>query len=116
MSPQAIYYPKTHLQLTQPEMIRRAAMVRTHSHKLILRPSGQGELYAYQQDPEELHNLYGEAGSAGVQNELMQRLAAWYLETTGIAPFDKDQRGFPPFYPTPKFPKEDWHRSILDER
>ena len=115
LPPQAIYYPKTHLQLTQPEMITRAAMVRTHSHKLILRPSGQSELYAYQQDPEELHNRYGEVGAASVQNELMRRLAAWYLNTTGIAPFDKDSRYFPPFYPTPRFPKEDWHRGILDE-
>ncbi len=112
----SIYYPKTHLQLTQPDMITRVAMVRTHSHKLILRPSGQSELYAYGQDPHELHNLYGDTTVAGVQQELEKQLAIWYLHTTGIAPFEKDQRNPPPFYPTPKFPKEDWHRKIIDER
>lgn len=113
--PHAIYYPKEHLEVAQPEMITRVAMVRTHNHKLILRPSGQSELYAYREDPHELHNLYGDPAFAQVQHELERRLAVWYLNTTGIAPFDKDQRNSPPFYPTPNLPKEDWHRKIIDE-
>jgi len=110
-----IYYPKEHLEVDQPEMITRAAMVRTHTHKLVLRPSGQSELYAYEQDPKELNNLYGEASAATVQHELERRLAAWYINTTGIAPFDKDQRNSPPFYPTAKLPAENWQTNILDE-
>ncbi len=106
-APHAIYYPKTNLQLTQPEMISRAAMIRTHTHKLIVRPSGQSELYDYRQDSNELHNLYGDAAAAQVQSELEHRLASWYINTTGIAPFDKDQRAAPPFIPTPRFPKTD---------
>lgn len=113
-NPREIYYPKEHLEVTQPEMVSRAAMVRTHTHKLILRPSGQSELYAYKEDPTELHNLYGDAAVATVQCELERRLAVWYLNTTGIAPFDKDQRGLPSFYPTAEFPKENWHRKIID--
>jgi choline-sulfatase len=73
--PHQIYYPKEHLEVTHPEMVSRAAMVRTHTHKLILRPSGQSELYAYKDDPNELHNLYGEASVATVQAELERRLA-----------------------------------------
>jgi arylsulfatase A-like enzyme len=114
-SPREIYYPKERLEVDQPEMVTRAAMVRTHTHKLVLRPSGQSELYAYEEDPNELHNLYGDAAVAGVQHELERRLAAWYVNTTGVAPFDKDQRSAPPFYPTHRFQKEDWHRKILDE-
>ena len=114
-APAEIYYPKEKLEVDQPQTVSRAAMVRTHSHKLILRPSGQSELYAYQQDPNELHNLYGDRAVAGVQHGLERRLAAWYVNTTGIAPFDKDQRGAPPFYPTHEFAKEDWHRKIIDE-
>jgi len=110
-----IYYPKEHLETDQPDMITRCAMVRTHTHKLVLRPSGQSELYAYAQDPKELHNLYGEASSASVQHELERRLASWYVNTTGIAPFDKDQRGSPSFYPTAKLPHANWHRKIIDE-
>jgi choline-sulfatase len=61
-NPQEIYYPKEHLQVTHPEMTSRAAMVRTHTHKLILRPGGQSELYAYNEDPNELHNLHANVG------------------------------------------------------
>lgn len=113
--PRQIYYPKEHLEVALPEMITRAAMVRTQTHKLILRPSGLSEFYAYKQDPRELHNLYGDASVADVQHDLERRLAVWYLNTTGIAPFDKDQRGAPPFYPTPSLHAKDWHRTILDE-
>ena len=111
--PHEIYYPKEHLEVAEPEMITRAAMVRTHTHKLILRPSGQSELYDYRQDPGELHNLYGESSVQNVQEALVRRLAIWYLNTSGIAPFDKDPRDAPAFNPTPTF-HADWHRTILD--
>jgi arylsulfatase A-like enzyme len=113
--PGDIYYPKERLEVDQPQMVSRVAMVRTHSHKLILRPGGQSELYAYEEDPNELHNLYGAVAVARAQHELEHRLAAWYVNTTGIAPFDKDQRGAPTFYPTHKFQREDWQRKIIDE-
>lgn len=114
LPPGAIYYPKERLEVEQPLMVSRAATVRTHSHKLVLRPGGQSELYAYAQDPHELHNLYGDSAVEEVQHELEHRLAVWYLNTTGIAPFDKDQRNPPPFYPTARFPREDWRRKIID--
>lgn len=102
-APGQIYYPKTHLQLTQPEMVTRAAMIRTRDYKLVLRPQGQSELYDYREDAHELHNRYGESSVASIQTDLERRLLEWYLTTTGIAPRDKDQRNLPPFYPTPKF-------------
>jgi choline-sulfatase len=90
-------------------------MVRTQTHKLILRPNGQSELYAYDADPHELHNLYGESSAASVQHELERRLAMWYVNTTGIAPFDKDQRNAPPFYPVPTFDRSNWQAELLDK-
>jgi choline-sulfatase len=114
-APGNIYYPKTKLEIDHPEMVSRAAMVRTRDHKLILRPQGQSELYAYRDDPHELHNLYDEAGAAAVQRDLERRLAVWYLETTGIAPWDKDPRASPLFVPTPEFSSGDWRRGILDK-
>jgi choline-sulfatase len=89
-------------------------MVRTQDHKLILRPTGQSELYDYGADPHELHNLYGDSAAAGIQHRLEYRLATWYLETTGIAPFDKDARNAPPFYGVPKFNSRGWQRKFLD--
>ncbi len=113
-TPGSIYYPKVHLQLTKPEMISRAAMVRTHTHKLILRPSGQSELYDYQEDPDELRNLIDDPRVASEKCTLQARLAEWYLNTTGLAPFDKDDRNLPSYYPTPKFPHANWQRKIID--
>jgi len=102
--PGSLYYPKEHLQDTHPETISRAAMVRTHDCKLVSRPQGQSELYVYKDDPQELHNRFGDGEVAGVQCELQQQLLHWYVNTTGIAPFDKDQRGLPPYFPTPTLP------------
>jgi choline-sulfatase len=113
--PLEIYHPKCKLEQSEPQTVSRAAMVRTREHKLILRPNGQSELYSYRQDPNELHNLYGDAGSAGTQHELERRLAMWYINTTGIVPFDKDQREAPPYYPKPSFNTRDWQAKLLDK-
>lgn len=99
--PSTEYYARLHLQIEQPQTVSRSAMVRTRSHKLVVRPDGQNELYSYQDDPQELKNRYGESSLAQVQMELRSELLDWYIRSTGIAPFDKDQRGFPPFAPTP---------------
>jgi len=113
--PLSLYYPKEHLEVEHPETITRAAMVRTPEYKLISRPQGQSELYIYKSDPQELHNRYGEASVAAIQSALQERLLHWYLNTSGIAPMDKDQRGFPPFNETPDFPVEKAVKSIVDD-
>ena len=66
------------------------------------------------QDPDEKNNVYGDAGAANIQHELERRLAIWYLQTTGIAPFDKDPRNAPPFYPTPTFDLTHWQSKLLN--
>ncbi|MGC9291753.1 MAG: sulfatase-like hydrolase/transferase [Acidobacteriaceae bacterium] len=103
-SPGSLYYPKINLQDEHPETISRAAMVRTHEYKLVSRPRGQSELYVYKDDPQEIHNRFGDRDVADVQHGLQQQLLHWYVNTTGIAPFDKDQRGLPAYYPSPTFP------------
>lgn len=114
--PAEIYHAKCTLEQNDPQTVSRSAMVRTKTHKLILRPNGQSELYAYQSDPQELHNLYGQSGARPVQCELERELACWYLNTTGIAPFEKDQREAPPFYPVPEFDTKDWQSKLLDQK
>ena len=116
--PGSLYFPKENLEVKHPETITRAAMVRTHDHKLVSRPQGQSELYIYKDDPQELHNRFGDRDVAEVQCELQQQLLHWYVNTTGIAPFDKDQRGFPPYYPTPELPLPIGAavREIVDQR
>ncbi len=113
--PSALYFPKENLEVEHPETITRAAMVRTPEYKLISRPQGQSELYIYQSDPQELHNRYGEASVASIQVALQERLLHWYQNTSGIAPMDKDQRGFPLFSETPNFPVEQAVKEIVDD-
>jgi choline-sulfatase len=108
------YVPKVTLQNERPETITRAAMVRTREAKLIVRPNGQNELYRYASDPQERENVYGERGAEAVQAALHERLLHWYINTTGIAPMDKDQRNPPPFFVSRTPPPADWQRTLLD--
>jgi arylsulfatase A-like enzyme len=109
------YAGKISLQNEHPETISRAAMVRTREAKLIVRPNGQSELYRYSTDPREKENLYGQASAAGLQGSLERRLLDWYIDTTGIAPKDKDQRNSPPYYSSRQAPPPDWQRTLLDK-
>lgn len=103
----SLYYPRLHLQSSDPRTVSRTAMIRTSKHKLIHRPQGGSELYSYEDDPQELKNRFSDRSLEAVRIELQQRLLEWYIDTTGIAPFDKDQRNTPPFYPTPNVPPDD---------
>src|SRR5690348_4281628 len=76
-----LYEPKTRLQNEHPETITRAAAVRTRTHKLIVRPNGQSELYDCARDPDMRQNLYGES-SAAMQAALQTRLLNWYINTS----------------------------------
>ncbi len=110
------YTGKIRLQNERPGTITRSAMVRTRDHKLIVRPQGQSELYSYKEDRQERNNLFGESRSAGIQAELQLKLLNHFVETTGIAPVDKDPREVPPFYPTNShLTPPNWQRSILDK-
>jgi N-sulphoglucosamine sulphohydrolase, C-terminal len=92
-------------------------MIRTRTHKLIRRPQGESELYNLQNDPQERSNLYGDSSTENVQRELQQALLDHFLNTSGVAPMDKDPRGCPPFYPTRSdLVREDWQKAILDKR
>ena len=90
------YYPKGRLQQDHPEIIARCAMVRTPTHKLIRRTSGEHELYDLQRDPRELLNLYGHPDHASPQRHLESRLLDWYLHTSDVVPLDENPRGLPP--------------------
>lgn len=96
------YGGKIALESQHPLTVSRAAMVRTQTHKLIRRPQGQSELYNIAEDPGETINLYGEAGSSDLQSRLHTKLLDHFLNTSGVAPMDKDQRDSPPFYLTQK--------------
>jgi len=72
------------------------------------------ELYNYKSDPQERENIYGERSAASLQAQLEQRLPRWYINTTGVAPSDKDQRNCPPFYAGRHAPGSGWQQALLD--
>jgi choline-sulfatase len=109
-----IYAAKVNLQNDHPQTIARAAMVRTREAKLVVRPNGQNELYRYGSDPDERENVYGDTGASAIQAALHERLLHWYINTTGIAPVDKDPREPPPYYVSRQAPDPNWQRTFLD--
>ncbi len=64
-----------------PEAMVRAKMIRTERFKYIYRLAGDCELYDLQEDPNELHNLAGEASHANIAAGLKDRLLRFMLET-----------------------------------
>jgi choline-sulfatase len=90
-----IYYPKRTLQNEHPETITRATGVRTLDYRLVHRPDGVSELYDLKQDPQELHNVYGDRSYASQQESLRARMLDWYVRTADVAPKKTDPRGFP---------------------
>lgn len=76
------YYEKLRLQQEIPATASRAAMIRNHDWKLIIRSVGKEELYDMQNDPSELKNLIDDPALHNIQNELRQRLLYWYLRTS----------------------------------
>ena len=111
---EGLYGPKTRLQNEHPETITRCAGVRTGRYKYIARPNDQSELYDCEQDPMQLHNLFDDSSSRGVQSELQARLTNWYIDTSGIPPTRRDPRGAPVLDRDPQLEHVPSPSSLLD--
>jgi hypothetical protein len=103
--PRNIYYPKGRQQQLEPLSVCRSVMIRTPSHKLVLRTDPRdvdhcSELYDLKLDPRELKNVYNDSSYAEIQQQLKHQLLVWYMQTSDVTPFLEDSRGyFPPHYP-----------------
>ena len=96
-------------------VVRR--IVSWRRRRAIGKPNTEDRQHAARTDPHETQNLFGDKGSESVQQNLQMQLLEHYVNTTGIAPRDKDSRLSPPFYPTrPDLPPAGWQTSILDGR
>ncbi len=92
--PENIYYPKILQQKEHPESVCRTTMIRTLQYKLVMRTSGENELYDLERDAGEQHNLYHNENCIEVRNNLERRLLDWYLKTSDTVPITDDARGF----------------------
>lgn len=72
---------KQQVLLDYPESLLRAKMVRTATHKLIYRLSGDHELYDLTADPQELTNRYADPTLAAIRTDLHDRLLKFLIES-----------------------------------
>ncbi len=61
-------------------------MLRRRRWKLDFDMEGRGKLYDLETDPLELRNLYGSAGTAAVEREMLAELLAWSLRAPDPSP------------------------------
>ena len=94
METRHLYTPKVVQQKEHPESVCRTAMIRTLTHKLVLRTGGDNELYDLARDPGETRNVYRDPAYEGIARDLRDRLLLWYVETSDVTPWNDDPRGF----------------------
>ena len=87
-----VYYPMLRVQVEDNEAHARTVMIRTLTHKLIRRMTGEDELYDLTSDPLELENRIDDPALAAIRTELSDRLLKWLIETSDIAPRKTDSR------------------------
>jgi choline-sulfatase len=89
-----IYYPKAIQQMEYPQSVCRTTMVRSLTHKLVLRTSGENELYDLVKDSNECINLYNDESCSAIKVELQDQMLRWYIKTADTVPLYDDYRGF----------------------
>jgi hypothetical protein len=62
-------------------------MVRSQTHKLVIRETGGHELFDLASDRWEMHNRFGSPGTESVTAELLLKLAEWSLATDPDRPY-----------------------------
>jgi arylsulfatase A-like enzyme len=75
---------------------RKAAMVRTQTHKYVYCPGDRDELYDLVTDPHEINNLEDSEEHQAIRAELRERMMRWMLDTGDVLPLEQDPRGWRP--------------------
>ncbi len=70
-----------------PDAMARCKMVRNNDWKLVICETGGNELFHVSEDPNEMHNLYGDPAHAAVVGDLQLKLIEWCLRTDTDRPF-----------------------------
>jgi arylsulfatase A-like enzyme len=86
------YDIKTSLMREEPELVGRAAAVRTTNWTYVYRTYELDELYDRRADPFELSNLAEVTQYTDVRNEMRDRLLQWLVETSDVIPDGRDPR------------------------
>jgi hypothetical protein len=86
------YDIKTSLMREEPELVGRAAAVRTADWTYVFRTYEMDELYYRRTDPSERYNLAEMSEYADVRAAMRERLLRWLVETSDIIPNGRDPR------------------------
>ncbi len=73
-----------------PDTMARARMVRTATHKLVIRETGGDELYDLEEDRWEMNNRWDDPALAAVKTDLLTKLAKWALTTDTDRPYQAE--------------------------
>jgi len=90
--PAGLYWPRQSLQCGDAKYLSKATMIRTRTHKLIKRVSGEDEFYDLRADPQECRNVIADPAQAGAVRDLESLLLRRLLETSDVVPWDLDHR------------------------
>ncbi|MEM7272037.1 MAG: sulfatase-like hydrolase/transferase [Actinomycetota bacterium] len=95
------YDRKAGAQRSHPETVGKAVAVRSAEWTYVWRLYEPPELYDRRADPDEIHNVAGQASTAAVESDLRDALLRWMVETGDVLPWAPDPR-FPRIdLPTP---------------
>lgn len=94
-----IYFPKVIQQVHHPASVARTTMIRSLTHKLVMRTSGENELYDLRKDSRETVNEYANPAYAAIRGELETAMLNWYISTADAVSRVDDPRGFDPAAP-----------------
>jgi len=90
---EGLYWPRIKQQISEdPFYHNKAAMCRTHRHKYVKRLYESDELYDLEKDPQELNNVIDDPSYQEIRQQLVNRMADWYMETCDVVPMDTDKR------------------------
>jgi arylsulfatase A-like enzyme len=87
-----MYWARVALQITEPEVHGKAAMIRSKDWKYVRRLYDTDETYDLRNDPDEVSNLIADPSASAVRDELAAAMAAWFLETGDQVPWRWDLR------------------------
>lgn len=71
----------------EPDSMARTKMIRTAEWKLVVRETGDDELYHLPSDPDEMRNVINEPGHEQLIRDLQRRMLTWCLKTDTDRPY-----------------------------
>lgn len=90
--PESPYWPRLSTQCSEGPEHTKAVMCKVGNYKYVLRLYEQDELYNLEEDPMELNNLSILPEYTDKVQEMKNRIAQFYMETTDFVPVGRDKR------------------------